>query len=75
MRSLERYPSKVTLAALEEVLRESTGNAYLRRLAAQTMVKVGDPETVCPILQRTFDNEADTNFQFFLRDVIEEHCP
>ena len=65
----------MTLAALEEVLRESTGNAYLRRLSAQSMVKIGDFESICPILQRTFDHEADTNFQLFLLNVIEENCP
>jgi hypothetical protein len=75
VRSLGSYPSKITQAALVEVLRESTGNAYLRRLAAQTLVKVGEFETVCPILQRTFDHEADVNFQLFLESVIQEHCP
>jgi hypothetical protein len=75
VRALADYPSKVTLSALEEVLRESTGNAYLRRLAAQTMIEVGEFETVCPILHDTFEHEADTNFQLFLEDVIETYCP
>lgn len=75
IRALGDFPGRVTIAALEEVLMESSGNAYMRRLAAQSIVKVGASEEVCPILQRVYDREADLNFQLFLHAVIEENCP
>ena len=60
-------------AALETVLVESTGNADLRRAAAQSLLAVAGKDA-CATLQRTLDNEADTNFQLFLADMVEKNC-
>ncbi len=75
VRALANYPSKLTTSALEEVLTESTGNAYLRRLATQSLLQVVPKAEFCPLVERVYDREADLNFQLFLADVIERHCP
>ena len=75
IRALANYPGRISIAALEEVLLESSGNAYMRRLAAQSLIQIGEFETICPILQRVYDREADVNFQLFLHNTIQEHCP
>jgi HEAT repeat protein len=60
--------------ALHTVLIESTGNAYLRRKAAQSIARVLPREEACAVLEQVFTHEADLNFQRFLAAQIEELC-
>jgi len=74
IRALGQYPSKLSASALEEVLFESSGNSYMRRLAAQSMIEISEREDFCPIFIRLFEREADVNFQLFLESTINEYC-
>ena len=74
IKKLGGYPSKLGRMALEQVLVESIGNQMARRFAAQSLRKTVDTEDLCPVLQRVFDNEADTGFQQFLASMLEESC-
>ncbi|MFT5285385.1 MAG: hypothetical protein ACI8TQ_001549 [Planctomycetota bacterium] len=74
IRALGDYPSKISFSALDEVIHESSGNSYMRILAAQSMVTIGEPEQYCPIFALVYERESDINFQVFLANMIETHC-
>ena len=74
IRNLAKYPSKISISALEEVLHESSGNSYMRRIAAQSMTEVADRDVYCPIFAQVFSREADTNFQLFLENMMSAYC-
>jgi len=61
--------------ALEIILIESTGNGYIRRMAAQSLRKTLSAEDACALFKEVADKEAETNFLVFLLDVIAETCP
>jgi len=61
--------------ALEIILIESTGNGYIRRMAAQSLRKTLPAEDACALFKEVADKEAETNFLIFLLDVIAETCP
>lgn len=61
--------------ALEIILIESTGNGYIRRMAAQSLRKTLSAEEACALFKEVADREAETNFLLFLLDVIAETCP
>ena len=80
VKALSNYPGPHTRATLRTVLVESTGDAYLRRMAADALVKQSkvDPETaasLCDILNDVMNKEADVNFQLFLVNMIAKYCP
>lgn len=74
LKTLGTIDSKIGRAALEEVLVESSGNLYLRRLAAQSLVQVVESKELCTLMQVTFEREADPMFKLFLADVIQKNC-
>ncbi len=74
VRALADYPGGITVPALQEILVESTGNAYLRRLATQSLIEVVEPGELCGMLEDVFLREADGEFKAFLANVIEDHC-
>ncbi len=74
VRELGNHTSEIGRQALQITLIESTGNGYLRRLAAQSIQKSLPRETACQILQNVANKEADRNFLNFLIDVITENC-
>jgi len=61
--------------AIEIILVESTGNGYIRRMAAQSLRKTLSAEEACALFKEVADREAGTNFLAFLLDVIAETCP
>ena len=61
--------------ALEIILIESTGNGYIRRMAAQSLRKTLPAEDACALFKEVADKEAESNFLVFLLDVISETCP
>ncbi|MCH2105448.1 MAG: hypothetical protein MK291_02250 [Planctomycetes bacterium] len=61
--------------ALEIILIESTGNGYIRRMAAQSLRKTLPAEDACALFKEVADREAESNFLIFLLDVIAETCP
>lgn len=74
VRELGNHRSEIGRQALQITLIESTGNGYLRRLAAQALVKSLPRETACQIFGTVANKEADQNFLQFLIDVITENC-
>ena len=61
--------------ALEIVLIESTGNGYIRRMAAQSLRKTIPAEEACNLFKEVADRESENNFLRFLLDIIAETCP
>ncbi|QDV08354.1 hypothetical protein Poly30_38920 [Planctomycetes bacterium Poly30] len=61
-------------AALQEALVESTGDGYLRRKAAQGIIKGFPSEDACALLQEVLRNESDQNMARFLDDMVQTNC-
>lgn len=74
VKELGKQDSKLARLALRQILVESTGNAYLRRKAAQAIRNSFSREEACEIFQLISTREADNNFLMFLADMIEENC-
>ena len=60
--------------ALEEILMESSSDGYVRRKAAQALVRAVEPETLCPLIARLASHESDPHFLNFLADMLESNC-
>ena len=60
--------------AIRTTLVESTGDGYLRRVSAQTVLASFPKETACELLQEISRREADINFARFLDVVIQSNC-
>ena len=61
-------------AALEAALVESSGDAILRRYAAQSIAAGYSREEACAILKRVLERESDPNFARFLDDMVQQNC-
>ena len=61
-------------ATLEQVLVESTGDGYIRRKAAQSILGGYSREEACTILTQVRSREADVNFARFLDDMVQTNC-
>jgi HEAT repeat protein len=61
-------------AALEEILSESSSDGYVRRKAAQALVRCASAEELCAALDRLAGHESDPAFLDFLADMIDQHC-
>ena len=75
VRALGECRAPIVRATLEAVLVESTGNFYLRRIAAQTVFKALETEEACALIERVLSLEADMNMQVFLADLFTRSCP
>ena len=75
VKELRHHQELLASQTLQQILVESTGDGYLRRMAAQGIRDSLPRETACEIFLRVGDKEADLNFLAFLRDVIEKNCP
>lgn len=71
---LGQYPEDASVLALRTILVESTGDGYLRRMAAQALRNVLPRETACSIFREAGSREADLNMQAFLVDLISKNC-
>ena len=60
--------------AIQTTLVESTGNGYLRRISAQTVMDGFPRETACALLQAVMNRDSDLNFARFLDDMIQLNC-
>lgn len=61
-------------AALEEILREASSDGYVRRKAAQALVRCVSPAELCRALDTLAGHESDPAFLDFLADMIDRHC-
>jgi len=74
IKELGKHPTLQSQQALRAILVESTGNAYLRRKAAQAIRDVFPREEACAIFELISSMEADNSFLIFLADMIEQNC-
>ena len=75
LRSLAARPDDPRASgAIRTTLVESTGDGYLRRVSAQTVLASFPKETACELLIEVQRREADVNFARFLDDVIQTNC-
>jgi hypothetical protein len=74
VQELGEHPARYAQQALRSILIESTGNAYLRRKAAQAVRKSFPREEACALFNEISELEADNNFLAFLGDMIAENC-
>lgn len=75
IRELGADATPLAREALRELLIESTGNGYLRRLAAQSVAAAFAEAEACAILEEVAMREADPSMQVFLANLIDAHCP
>jgi hypothetical protein len=73
VKELGSRPEPLALHALEAILIESTGDGYIRRMAAQGIRDGMPAEHACAILKTVAGREADTNFAQFLGDMLEKN--
>ena len=72
---LRQFPNEpLGQAALETCLVESTGDGYLRRIAAQSLQVLLPRESGCQLFSETLSREADLNFRAFLTDMLQKNC-
>jgi hypothetical protein len=74
VKELGHRPEPLALQALQAILVESTGDGYIRRMAAQGLRDSLPRENACALFKSIFDREADLNFQQFLRDMLDKNC-
>ncbi|MBK7878173.1 MAG: hypothetical protein IPJ77_21145 [Planctomycetes bacterium] len=74
VKTLGRYKDPLATQALSAILIESTGDGYLRRMAAQGLRDTLPTETACDIFRKVADREADQNLLLFLLDLLEKSC-
>jgi hypothetical protein len=74
VKELGHRPEPVAIQALEAILVESTGDGYLRRMAAQGLRDSLPKENACEIFRKVGDKESDLNFLQFLKDMLEKNC-
>ncbi len=74
IKGLADVPGPRARQALESMLVDSTGNNYVRRLAAQSLLENVDRDAFCAKINEVIENEADLNFQFFLDSMLTNHC-
>lgn len=73
-KELGRYKDPRGEAALREILVESTGDGYMRRMAVQSLHATLPAETACAIFELVASKEADINFAHFLADALDKWC-
>jgi hypothetical protein len=74
VKELGRHRDPLATQALEAILVESTGDAYLRRMAAQGLRDTLDKETACKIFETVAQHEADQGMLDFMRDMLDKNC-
>jgi hypothetical protein len=71
---LGNHPGQMSWNVLRTILVESTGDAYLRRKAAQAIRESAPSETACELFREVLSKEAEQNFAIFMLDMIEDNC-
>jgi hypothetical protein len=74
VKELGRRPEPLAIQALQAILVESTGDGYIRRMAAQGLRDSLPRENACALFQGISEHEADLNFLQFLRDMLDKNC-
>lgn len=75
VKELGRHPDdRLAEKTLSAILIESTGDGYLRRMAAQSLLAMLPREEACVLFTQVADKEADANMLQFLKDILDKNC-
>jgi hypothetical protein len=74
VKDLGHYRDPLATQALSAILVESTGDGYLRRMAAQGLRDTLDRESACKIFEEVAQREADMGMLDFLKDMLDKNC-
>ncbi|MBL8858238.1 MAG: hypothetical protein JNL28_07040 [Planctomycetes bacterium] len=74
VKELGRHKDPRSEAALRTILVESTGDGYLRRMAAQSLHAILPAEMACALFNEVASKEADMNFLRFLANALDLWC-
>ncbi len=74
VKELGHRPEPLAIQALQAILVESTGDGYIRRMAAQGLRDSLPKENACALFQGISEHEADLNFLQFLKDMLDKNC-
>ncbi len=73
VKALRNYREPLASQTLMAMLIESTGDGYLRRMAAQGLLQLLSREDACRVLNTVLSREADPDLIRFLQDMIEKN--
>ncbi len=73
-KALGRHPSEQGRQALENILVESSGNGYIRRLALQSLRDSLAQKDFCELALRIQEREADPEFIVFIQSALDARC-
>jgi hypothetical protein len=73
-KALATCPAERVRPALESLLVESSGNNYVRRIAAQSLCELLPAEDLCATLREVASREADPVFAAFLGSMMDANC-
>jgi hypothetical protein len=73
-RALGRHDGPQSRQALQSLMVESSGNAYIRRLATQSLRQLLPQAEFCKIIETVQSHEADPEFIYFLESTRESAC-
>jgi hypothetical protein len=74
VKELKRYRDPLATQALSAILVESTGDGYLRRMAAQGLRDTLDRESACKLFEEVAQHEADMGMLEFMKDMLDKNC-
>ena len=74
VKDLGHYRDPLATQALSAILVESTGDGYLRRMAAQGLRDTLDRESACKMFEEVAQREADMGMLDFLKDMLDKNC-
>src|SRR5260221_643816 len=74
VKELGHRPEPLAIQALQAILVESTGDGYIRRMAAEGLRDSLPKENACALFQGISEHEADLNFLQFLKDMLDKNC-
>ncbi len=73
-KALARFPSEQGRQALENILVESSGNGYIRRLALQSLRASLPQERFCELARRVQGRESDPDFIVYIQSHLDSAC-
>ena len=73
-KALGQHDSPQSRQALQNLLVESSGNGYIRRLALQSLLSLLPRQEFCDLAKSVQSREADTEFVVFLESALVANC-
>lgn len=73
-RTLKDFDTSLSRQALRNIMTESTGNSYIRRIAVQSLRELMPKEEFCPLVKEVQGREADEQMISFLESMLDANC-